>query len=93
MGAAVVDKLGPILGGEYAISVEPSEAQTGSGSQPEITIASRAVVVVSDSHSPDRIAAIFRGSRRPIVGRIANDRFLLDLRTVAGPEDLIPDFS
>ena len=93
MGATVVDKLGAILGEEYVVSVEPSEAQTGSGSQPEITIPSRAVVIVSDSHSPDRIATMFRGARRPIVGRIENDRFLLDLRTVAGAEDLIPDFS
>jgi L-seryl-tRNA(Ser) seleniumtransferase len=90
MGAQAVVTLQKALGDEFTLSVEPSEAQTGSGSQPEVTIPSRAVVVTSDSHSPDRIAAIFRSAQLPIIGRIENDRFLLDLRSVSRAEDLVP---
>jgi len=93
MGARAVASLRTALGEDYVVGVEPSEAQTGSGSQPEITIASRAVVVTSQTHSPDAISAMFRRARRPIVGRIENDRFLLDLRTIARAEDLVPLFS
>ena len=38
----------------------------------------------------ERIAERFRCARPPIIGRIKDGRFLLDLRTVFDPEDLIP---
>jgi seryl-tRNA(Sec) selenium transferase len=38
----------------------------------------------------DRIAERFRAARPPIIGRIKDDRFLLDLRTIFDPEDVIP---
>ena len=40
--------------------------------------------------SADRIAEMFRHARPPIIGRIKDDRFLLDLRTVFNHEDVIP---
>jgi len=43
--------------------------------------------------SAGRIAERFRHARPPIIGRIKGDRFLLDLRTVFDPEDLIPNWS
>jgi hypothetical protein len=36
------------------------------------------------------VAARFRRARPPIIGRISDDHFLLDLRTVFDPDDLIP---
>ena len=40
--------------------------------------------------SADRIAEKFRRAHPPIIGRIKDDRFLLDLRTVFDLDDVIP---
>ena len=40
----------------------------------------------------ERIAQRFRGANPPIIGRIKDNRFLLDLRTIFDPNDLIPNF-
>ena len=39
------------------------------------------------------IAKKFRDANPPIIGRINDDRFLLDLRTIFNPEDVIPNFA
>ncbi len=93
MGADAAAALRKTLGDDYSVCVQPSQAQTGSGSQPEVTIESRALAVTSQKHSPDAIAAMFRSAGRPIIGRIENDQFLLDLRTIAKADDLVPDLS
>jgi hypothetical protein len=38
----------------------------------------------------ERIAQRFRRARPPIIGRIKDECFLLDLRTIFNPEDVIP---
>jgi seryl-tRNA(Sec) selenium transferase len=43
--------------------------------------------------SAERIAGRFRQARSPIIGRIHNDRFLLDLRTIVNPADLVPQWA
>jgi hypothetical protein len=43
--------------------------------------------------SAARIAENFRGANPPIIGRIKDDRFLLDLRAIFDPEDLMPNFA
>jgi L-seryl-tRNA(Ser) seleniumtransferase len=52
-------------------------------------------VVVTVEHkkmSANAIAQKFRQANPPIIGRIQNDRFLLDLRTIFDADDLIPQF-
>jgi L-seryl-tRNA(Ser) seleniumtransferase len=93
IGASAVELLVRVLGRDFDVAVIDSEAQAGSGSQPHVTIPSRAVVVTSNAHSAESIARRFRGSTPPIIGRIERDRFLLDLRTVERAEDLVPDRS
>jgi L-seryl-tRNA(Ser) seleniumtransferase len=90
VAAAAAELLAAALGPEFEVAVERSSAQTGSGSQPEIALESRAVAVVSSVHSADAIAARFRSADPPIVGRIERDRFLLDVRTVDDPSLLVP---
>jgi len=91
LGTEAVTLIAAALGDGYTVTLEASEAQIGSGSQPTTTIASRAVSVVSSSAGADTIARMFRSARTPIVGRIDSDRFLLDLRTVDRAADLVPE--
>jgi L-seryl-tRNA(Ser) seleniumtransferase len=67
-----------------AIVVE-SDAYVGGGSLPQERIASIAVAV--ETEKPDRLSARLREAIPPIVGRIGEGRFLLDLRTIAPEED------
>jgi L-seryl-tRNA(Ser) seleniumtransferase len=67
-----------------------TEAAIGGGSAPGETLPSWAVAAPRLG-APDAVAAQLRRWRTPIVGRIAEERVLLDLRTVdpALDEELI----
>jgi len=90
MGARLLRELHAALGPEFHVSLEDSTAQIGSGALPTEEIPSRVVVVGHDRMSAGQIAERFRRSAPPIIGRIRDDRFLLDLRAVFDPADLIP---
>ncbi len=93
IGEQVLPELGRLLGGDYEVRLERVEAQTGSGSQPDVPIESLAVAVTSARHSADAVARKFRRASPPIVGRIEKDRFLLDLRTIERADELLPSFT
>ena len=69
------------------VSVTPTEATIGGGSTPGVTLPSRALVVEVADRSAAALAAVLRAGSPPLVGRIADDRLLLDLRTVDPRED------
>jgi L-seryl-tRNA(Ser) seleniumtransferase len=71
------------LGAEFQIEIVASTSQVGSGSLPTAELETRALRVTHPQMSPDAIAALFRRAR--ILGRVGNDAFLLDLRTVEDP--------
>ena len=73
------------LGGGFRIEVVASTSQAGSGSLPAAELETRALRVTHDALSPNAIAALFRRARPPIIGRIADEAFQLDLRTVEDP--------
>jgi hypothetical protein len=50
------------------------------------------IAVRHDTESASAIAVKFRRANPPIIGRIKDDRFLLDLRTIFDPNELIPNF-
>ena len=83
-------QLAGALGSDYAVTVQPSEAQIGSGAQPGVTVPSLALGLRCKDRSADSIAEVFRGSDPPIIGRIERDLFLLDLRAVEDAGELIP---
>jgi L-seryl-tRNA(Ser) seleniumtransferase len=66
--------------------IEDTEAFAGGGSLPEHRIASAAVALRPAGTSAGQVAARLRAQRPAVVGRIAQDRLLLDLRTVAEDE-------
>ncbi|RMF25270.1 MAG: L-seryl-tRNA(Sec) selenium transferase [Deltaproteobacteria bacterium] len=88
--AAVAGPIAEALGPEFRVEVERSEARAGSGSQPEVAIPSVAVSIRSAGESADSIARRFRSLDPPVIGRIEDDRLLLDLRAVEDPNELIP---
>lgn len=75
-------KMEEILDDLAAVSVERGASQVGSGSLPIESIESRYVVLHSPNVSVDRLAALFRSSEVPVIGRIHEGRLAMDMRTV-----------
>jgi len=89
IGHAVAPRLAERLGPGHAVTVVASEAEAGSGALPVAPLASRALAIEHPARSSEDIAARFRAARPPVLGRIHGGRFLLDLRGVFAPEDLL----
>ena len=90
LGEIAVALLARTLGPEYALSLEDAAAEIGSGAQPTETLPSKAIAISHPSQSPLAIAARFRASQPPIIGRVHGERFWLDLRCVSQASDLLP---
>jgi L-seryl-tRNA(Ser) seleniumtransferase len=71
------------LGAGYAIQIVDTASQVGSGAMPVEELKSVALRVTHPGKSPNAIAAMFRRAR--IIGRLADDSFILDLRTIEDP--------
>lgn len=85
--------LASALGPGFRVSVQDSTSQIGSGALPTEEIPTKAIAIEHDFMGPHRIAGRFRQARPPIVGRVADDRFLLDARTIFDPLDLVPNWT
>ena len=90
LAAQTVPLLQQQLGDGFEITVEDTKAQIGSGTLPEEDIPSRAIAIRNAKLSPEKIAARFRSSDPPILGRIHDRAFLLDLRGIFTAEELVP---
>jgi L-seryl-tRNA(Ser) seleniumtransferase len=93
LGEAVLPKLQARLGDGYRLTLEDSTSQIGSGALPTEELPSVAIAIEHKNHSATRIAGKFRTAHPPIIGRIKEERFLLDLRTIFDPEELVPNFN
>jgi L-seryl-tRNA(Ser) seleniumtransferase len=93
MGEMLLPKLTATLGKEFQLSLEDSTAQIGSGALPTEELPTVVLTVGHKKLSANSIAQKFRAANPPIIGRIKDERFLLDLRAIFNAEDLIPDFS
>ena len=93
MGEAMLPKLKSALGKEFSITLEDSTCQIGSGALPTEELPTVVIAVAHGSQSATRIAQRFRAAKPPIIGRIRDDRFLLDLRSIFNPEDVVPNFA
>ena len=90
LAAQAVPLIQQALGSTFSLSVEPATAQIGSGALPEEEIPSTVIAVRHHALSAEKIARRFRQAEPPILGRIHNDTFLLDLRGIFDPQDLVP---
>ena len=92
MGQAVLPKLQTLLGNGYQLSLQDSTSQIGSGALPTEELPTVVISVKNSNLSADAIAKRFRHADPPIIGRIQDDKFLLDLRTIFDAGDLVPRF-
>ncbi len=85
--------LAAAIGAGFRVSVQDSTSQIGSGALPTKEIPTKVIAIEHDFMGPHRIAGRFRQARPPIIGRVADDKFLLDARTIFDPLDLVPNWS
>jgi len=80
--ARVLPALAAAVGERGIVSVQACASQIGSGSLPVDRLASRALAIARVKRGPsvERMANAFRALPQPVIGRIRNDTFLLDLR-------------
>jgi L-seryl-tRNA(Ser) seleniumtransferase len=78
------------LGPAYRIALVESECEIGSGALPDALLPSRALALTHASEGPDAIAARFRAADPPIIGRIRDGAFLLDVRAIFDASTLVP---
>ena len=81
------------LGTGFRVSIEDASSQVGSGALPTEELPTKVLAVESDTVPAERLAQRFREARPPIIGRIHDGRFLLDLRTIFDGSELIPRWS
>jgi len=93
VGEELLPKLKVALGAEFQIQLEESTAQIGSGALPTEELPTVVVTVAHPKLSANAIAQKFRKANPPIIGRINDNRFLLDLRCIFDANDFVPKFA
>jgi L-seryl-tRNA(Ser) seleniumtransferase len=89
------ERLRPIvaksLGDFCTVDVCACESQIGSGALPLDTVASAGLMIRARNGGGalDRLAAALRGLRRPVIGRIADDGLMLDLRCLTDEDEFV----
>jgi L-seryl-tRNA(Ser) seleniumtransferase len=74
------------LEGMCQVATLKTFSRVGGGALPEFDLPTVAVSLRPANFSVNDLEQRLRGAAEPVVGRIENDHFLLDLRTVADPE-------
>lgn len=85
---ALVSALGP----GFQVSVQ-DEWSRMTDDERSSTIPTKVIVVEHDFLGGHRIAGRFRQTRPPIVGRVEDDRFILDARAIFDPLDMVPNWT
>jgi L-seryl-tRNA(Ser) seleniumtransferase len=93
MGDQILPKLRATMDDGFRLSLDESTSQIGSGALPTEELPTIVITIGHKNLSAARIAEKFRAANPPIIGRVKDDRFLLDLRTIFSPEDVIPNFT
>jgi L-seryl-tRNA(Ser) seleniumtransferase len=91
-GERLLPQLQAALGSEFRLTLAQSTAQIGSGALPTEELQTIAITVEHPKLSANAIARKFRAAHPPIIGRINDNRFLLDLRTIFNVSDLLANF-
>jgi L-seryl-tRNA(Ser) seleniumtransferase len=92
MGQSLLPKLEAVLGKDFHLALQDSTSQIGSGAMPTEELPTVVITIDNAKLSANAIAKKFRQANPPIIGRIQDDKFLLDLRTIFDANDLIPKF-
>lgn len=92
MGEQVLPKIQSVLGDTFRVTLEENASQIGSGALPTEELPTVVIAIEGQKLGASAVAQRFRASHPPIIGRIKDDRLMLDLRTIFEPNDLIPNF-
>jgi len=92
MGERVLPRIQAVLGHGFRVKLEESTAQIGSGALPTKELPTVVIAVEHQTVGARAIAKKFRAASPPIIGRIHDDRFILDLRSIFEANDIIPNF-
>lgn len=82
----LADAVSEAGGAHLSACLVDGDSRVGGGALPSEALPSRCVAVEVDGMGPDALAAALRTTDPPVIGRIENDRFLLDPRCVADEE-------
>jgi L-seryl-tRNA(Ser) seleniumtransferase len=74
------------LAGKCIVSVRETGSRVGGGAMPEEDLESRAVVLEPGDRSVNRLEKDLRSAPLPVIGRIEEDKYILDMRTVVDDE-------
>jgi L-seryl-tRNA(Ser) seleniumtransferase len=83
------------LGDDFAVEICECQSQIGSGALPLETIASAGLAITSKRKGPEleRLSAMLRELPGPVIGRIEQERLVLDLRCVGEEEAFLYNLS
>jgi L-seryl-tRNA(Ser) seleniumtransferase len=74
------------------VEVLPGSSAVGGGAAPDVEIPTALLALSHGTISADGLVSRLRSGRPPVVARIADDRVVIDLRTVdPGAEPLLRD--
>ena len=90
VGEAALPLLRAALGESFAVELVDSNSEIGSGALPTETLATKAIRITHNRVAAQEIARRFRGADPPIIGRVQGGAFLLDLRGIMDPKELVP---
>ncbi len=80
------------LANEFRLEIVDAYSEIGSGSLPTAQLKTRAIRITHSTLTANSLAAMFRHARPPVIGRISEGAFFLDLRTIEDPAALAVDF-
>jgi L-seryl-tRNA(Ser) seleniumtransferase len=92
LGEQLIPRFQTTLGTGFSIQMQESTAQIGSGALPTEELPTIVITIEHQKLGATAIAQKFRAADPPIIGRIKDDCFLLDLRMIFNPNDLVPNF-
>jgi L-seryl-tRNA(Ser) seleniumtransferase len=84
---SLADQIRAAVGSGVDVAVVDGASQVGGGALPVQNLPSKLVALTSGRLSAARLEAIFRGNQPPIIGRVEQERFLLDVRTLQSGDD------
>jgi len=82
----LAQKIKKNLAEKCSVTVKVTGSRVGGGAMPEEDLESRAVVLEPHDRSVNRLEKDLRTNTLPVIGRIEEDRYLLDMRTVGDDE-------
>ena len=90
VGHAALPLLRSALGEGFVVTLVDSQSEIGSGALPVENLPTKAISLTHPTRGANDIERRFRTADPPIIGRIHDGRFLLDLRGIFDAQDIVP---